>query len=69
MKSAFHGKNTYNINGAPARYRPAMEAFMRVRFPSLDADDVIQETLVAVWAWNWPQTHKRLWIAIWCCTY
>jgi DNA-directed RNA polymerase specialized sigma24 family protein len=53
-----------------ARYRPAMEAFMRVRFPSLDADDVIQETLVAVWAWNWPQTHKRLWmIAIWCCTY
>ena len=33
-----------------ARYRPAMEAFMRGRFPSLDADDVIQETLVAVWA-------------------
>ena len=27
-----------------------MEAFMRERFPSLDADDVIQETLVAVWA-------------------
>ena len=33
-----------------ARYRPMMEAFMRERFPSLDADDVIQETLVAVWA-------------------
>ena len=33
-----------------ARYRPAMEAFMRARFPSLEADDVIQETLVAVWA-------------------
>ena len=32
------------------RYRPMMEAFMRERFPSLDADDVIQETLVAVWA-------------------
>ena len=31
-----------------ARYRPMMEAFMRERFPSLDADDVIQETLVAV---------------------
>ena len=30
------------------RYRPMMEAFMRERFPSLDADDVIQETLVAV---------------------
>ena len=29
-----------------ARYRPMMEAFMRERFPSLDADDVIQETLV-----------------------
>ena len=32
------------------RYRPMMEAFMRERFPSVDADDVIQETLVAVWA-------------------
>ena len=31
-----------------ARYRPMMEAFMRERFPSLDADDAIQETLVAV---------------------
>ena len=27
-----------------------MEAFMRERFPSLDADDVIQETLIAVCA-------------------
>ena len=32
------------------RYRPMMEAFMRECFPSLDADDVIQETLIAVWA-------------------
>ena len=31
-----------------ACYRPMMEAFMRERFPSLDADDVIQETLIAV---------------------
>ena len=31
-----------------ARYRPMMEAFMRERFPSLDADDVIQETLIAL---------------------
>ena len=30
------------------RYRPMMEAFMRERFPSLDTDDVIQETLIAV---------------------
>ena len=30
------------------RYRLMMEAFMRERFPSLDADDVIQETLIAV---------------------
>lgn len=27
-----------------------MEAYLRERFPSVDADDVIQETLVAVWA-------------------
>jgi RNA polymerase sigma factor (sigma-70 family) len=33
-----------------ARYRSMMEAYMRERFPSLDADDVIQETLIAVCA-------------------
>ena len=32
------------------RYRPMMEAYLRERFPSVDADDVIQATLVAVWA-------------------
>ena len=31
-----------------ARYRPMMEAFMRERFPSVEADDVIQETLAAL---------------------
>ena len=31
-----------------ARYRPMMEAFMRERFPSLEADDIIQETLAAL---------------------
>ena len=31
-----------------ARYRPMMEAFMRERFPALDADDMIQETLIAL---------------------
>ena len=31
-----------------ARYRPMMEAFMRERFPSLESDDIIQETLVAL---------------------
>ena len=30
------------------RYRPMMEAFMHERFPSLDADDIIQETLVVL---------------------
>ena len=30
------------------RYRPMMEAFLRARFPSLDADDLIQETFVAL---------------------
>lgn len=31
-----------------ARYRPMMEAYMRERFPSVEADDVIQETLAAL---------------------
>ena len=31
-----------------ARYRPMMEAFMHERFPSIEADDIIQETLVAL---------------------
>ena len=31
-----------------ARYRPMMEAYMHERFPSLDADDAIQETLIAL---------------------
>ena len=31
-----------------ARYRPMMEAFLRERFPSIDADDIIQETLAAL---------------------
>ena len=30
------------------RYRPMMEAFMHERFPSVEADDVIQETLAAL---------------------
>ena len=31
-----------------ARYRPMMEAFLRERFPTVEANDVIQETLVAL---------------------
>ena len=31
-----------------ARYRPMMVAYMRERFPSVEADDVIQETLAAL---------------------
>lgn len=31
-----------------SRYEPMMQAFMRDRFPSLDADDIIQETFVAL---------------------
>lgn len=30
------------------RYRPMMEAFIRERFPSIEADDVIQETMSAL---------------------
>lgn len=33
-----------------ARYRPMMEAYLRERFPTIDADNVIQETLIAVWS-------------------
>lgn len=31
-----------------SRYRPMMQAYLRARFPSLDADDVIQETFSAL---------------------
>ena len=31
-----------------ARYRPVMEAYLHERFPRVDADDAIQETLLAV---------------------
>ena len=31
-----------------SRYEPMMQAFMRERFPSLDADDIIQETFLAL---------------------
>ena len=31
-----------------ARYRPMMEAFLRERFPGLEADDIVQETLIAL---------------------
>lgn len=30
------------------RYRPFMEAYLRRRFPSLDADEVVAETLIAL---------------------
>ena len=31
-----------------ARYRPIMESYMRTHFPAVDADDAIQETLIAL---------------------
>ena len=31
-----------------SRYEPMMRSFMRERFPSLDADDIIQETFIAL---------------------
>ena len=31
-----------------ARYRPMMEAYMRERFPELDADEAIQETFIGL---------------------
>lgn len=31
-----------------AKYRPMMEAYMRERFPGVEADDMIQETLLAL---------------------
>jgi RNA polymerase sigma factor (sigma-70 family) len=31
-----------------ARYRPMMETYMHMRFPTVDTDDAIQETLIAL---------------------
>ena len=31
-----------------SRYRPMMEAYMRERFPTVDADDAVQEALIAL---------------------
>ena len=31
-----------------SRYRPMMEAYMRMHFPTVDADDAIQETLITL---------------------
>lgn len=31
-----------------ARYRPLMESYMREHFPTVDAEDAIQETLIAL---------------------
>jgi DNA-directed RNA polymerase specialized sigma24 family protein len=31
-----------------ARYRPMMEEFLRKAFPSVDADETVQETLVSL---------------------
>ncbi|MBQ3288781.1 MAG: sigma-70 family RNA polymerase sigma factor [Kiritimatiellae bacterium] len=31
-----------------ARYRPMMQAYLKTHFPLLDADDIVQETLVAL---------------------
>lgn len=31
-----------------ARYRPMMEAYLRERFPHVDVDDAVQETLIAL---------------------
>lgn len=31
-----------------SRYEPMMRAFLRERFPSIDADDIIQETFIAL---------------------
>ena len=42
--------STENVRWAEfvTRYRPMMEAYMRERFPSVEADDVIQETFLGV---------------------
>ena len=31
-----------------ARYRPMMDAYMRAKFPTLDADEAVQQTLIAL---------------------
>lgn len=48
LKDIAHDSQHARWSEFVARYRPMMEAFMRERFPSLDPDDAIQETLIAL---------------------
>ena len=48
LRDIAHDSAHLRWNEFVARYRPMMEAFMRERFPSVEADDVIQETLAAL---------------------
>jgi len=48
LRDMANGSRHDRWNEFVARYRPMMEAFMRERFPNVEADDIIQETLVAL---------------------
>ena len=48
LRDMANGSRHDRWNEFVARYRPMMEAFMCERFPNLEADDIIQETLVAL---------------------
>ena len=48
LRDMANGSRHDRWNEFVARYRPMMEAFMCERFPNVEADDIIQETLVAL---------------------
>ena len=48
LRDMANGSRHDRWNEFVARYRPMMEAFMCERFPCVEADDIIQETLVAL---------------------
>ena len=48
LRDMANGSRHDRWNEFVARYRPMMEAFMCERFSSVEADDIIQETLVAL---------------------
>ena len=48
LRDMANGSRQGRWNEFVARYRPMMETFMRERFPSVEADDIIQETLIAL---------------------
>ena len=48
LKDVANDSQHVRWNEFVTRYRPMMEAYMRERFPTVEADDIIQETFIAL---------------------